>query len=137
MDTNYYKSQLLTHYKNPQGSGEITALHKVANGVNPLCGDEISVGVILDGQHIKDIKFNARACSICIASSSIMVEVLTQKEISQIEYYYEQIKKLLNNEILLYEVDEPLQALSSIAASRSRHKCACLAWEALLEAVNH
>lgn len=137
MDTNYYKSQLLAHYKKPQGCGEITALHQVANGVNPLCGDEISVGVILDGQHIKDIKFNARACSICIASSSIMVEVLTQQETSKIEYYYLQIKKLLNNEIPLTEVDKPLQALSTIAASRSRHKCACLAWDALLEAINH
>ncbi len=137
MDTHYYKSQLLAHYKKPQGRGEITSLHKVANGVNPLCGDEISVGVILDGQHIKDIKFNARACSICIASSSIMVEVLTQQETSQIEYYYEQIKKLLNNEVPLSEVDESLQALSSIVASRSRHKCACLAWDALLEVVNN
>ena len=136
MDTNYYKSQLLAHYKKPQGSGKITSLHKVANGVNPLCGDEISVGVILDGESIKDIKFNARACSICIASSSIMVGVLTQQNTSQVDYYFQQIQKLLSGEISTEEIDEPLQPLSSITPSRSRHKCAYLAWEALLDAIN-
>ena len=136
MDTNYYKSQLLAHYKKPQGSGEITSLHKVASGVNPLCGDEISVGVIVDGERIKDIKFNARACSICIASSSIMVGVLTQQNTSQVDHYFQQIQQLLSGEISTDEVNKSLQALSSIIASRSRHKCAYLAWEALLEAIN-
>jgi nitrogen fixation NifU-like protein len=135
MDTNYYKSQLLTHYKNPIGSGEITVLHQVANGVNPLCGDEINVGVILDGSKIKDIKFGARACSICIASSSIMVDILIGKEVSKVKYFHEQIKKLLTSEIENEDIDEPLKPLLSVVSTRSRHKCVCLAWEALQQAI--
>lgn len=104
MDQNYYKSQLINHYKSPQGLGGFSEKHRIANGVNPLCGDEIQVGVIVENSHIADIKFSARACSICIASSSIMVEALLNENVSDVTKYFAAVKQLLKGEELIEPV---------------------------------
>lgn len=128
------KSALLAHYKSPTGLGDIDEHFSVAKGINPLCGDEISVGVILENDTIIDIKFQARACSICIASSSIMNQLLINKKTSQVEHYYQQLNSLLKQSCLMTQVEELLRPLASISAMPSRHKCAQLSWEALSEA---
>ena len=46
----------------------------VERGHNPQCGDEIEVGLYIEDQTIRDIKFRGRGCSICIATASIMTE---------------------------------------------------------------
>ncbi len=128
---------LLAHYKSPTGLGEIDENYSVGKGINPLCGDEISVGVTLENDVITDIKFQARACSICIASSSIMNQLLINEKISQIEYYYQQLNGLLKDSCSAIQTEELLRPLASISAMPSRHKCAQLSWEALSEACKH
>jgi nitrogen fixation NifU-like protein len=77
---------LLAHYKSPIGMGGIHERHLVGKGINPLCGDEISVGVTLQSDMITDVKFQARACSICIASASIMSQLLINEKAYLLHY---------------------------------------------------
>ncbi len=138
MDLNYYKSQLINHYKNPKGQGSFSECHRIARGVNPLCGDEIKVGVMIEDSRIIDIKFSARACSICIASSSIMVETLQNQNVSVVPSYLQAVNQLLKGEQvegITGAVSEPLGAISTVSPNLSRHKCVCIGWEALSEAL--
>ena len=38
-----YREVILDHYKNPRGHGVIEDADASAEGVNPLCGDEVSI----------------------------------------------------------------------------------------------
>ena len=76
IDKDQLKRLVLDHYKNPRNrvSEPMEDASIVERGRNPQCGDEIEVGLYIEGQTISDIKFRGRGCSICIATASIMTE---------------------------------------------------------------
>ena len=76
IDKDQLKRLVLDHYKNPRNrvNEPMTDASVVERGHNPQCGDEIEVGLYIEGQTIRDIKFRGRGCSICIATASIMTE---------------------------------------------------------------
>ena len=76
IDKDQLKRLILDHYKNPRNrvNEPMTDASVVERGHNPQCGDEIEVGLYIEDQTIRDIKFRGRGCSICIATASIMTE---------------------------------------------------------------
>ena len=56
-----YREVILDHYKNPRGHGVIEGADAVAEGQNPLCGDEVSIAVAFEGDKIADVKFQGEA----------------------------------------------------------------------------
>ena len=52
-----YREIILDHYKNPRGHGVIEDADAEAEGMNPLCGDEVSIYVVFgeDGETIDDV----------------------------------------------------------------------------------
>ena len=76
LDKDQLKRLVLDHYKNPRNrvNEPMTDASVVERGRNPQCGDEIEVGLYIEDQTIRDIKFRGRGCSICIATASIMTE---------------------------------------------------------------
>ena len=53
-----YRELILDHYKNPRNHGLLDPADALAEGQNPLCGDEISVSVRLgDGDVIEEVGF--------------------------------------------------------------------------------
>jgi len=70
-----YKEIILDHYKNPRNQGELSVPPAIMEeGFNPLCGDEVKVYVLTDGNVIKDIRIGVQGCSISQASASMMAE---------------------------------------------------------------
>ena len=71
MSDQLYREVILDHYKNPRGHGVIEHADAQADGLNPLCGDEISIYVAFgeDGETIDDVKFSGRGCAISQAAS--------------------------------------------------------------------
>ena len=61
-----YREVILDHYKNPRGHGVIEDADAHADGLNPLCGDEVSIYVQFgeDGETIDEVKFSGRGCAI-------------------------------------------------------------------------
>ena len=72
-----YREVILDHYKNPRGHGVIDDADAQADGLNPLCGDEISIYVAFgdDGETIDDVKFSGRGCAISQAATSMLVDL--------------------------------------------------------------
>ena len=77
MSDQLYREVILDHYKNPRGHGVIEHADARADGVNPLCGDEISIYVAFaeDGETIDDVKFSGRGCAISQAATSMLVDM--------------------------------------------------------------
>ncbi len=73
-----YREHILDHYKNPRNHGELDSADCRAEGMNPLCGDEITVTVALagDGETIEDVRFTGRGCAISQASASMLTELV-------------------------------------------------------------
>ena len=112
MAEDLYREVILDHYKNPRGHGVIEDPDAHADGVNPLCGDEVSIYVQFadDGETIEEVKFSGRGCAISQASTSMLMEMVVGKTVQEIAQ--------LPKEELLEEVGIPLTPI--------RLKCALL-----------
>jgi len=107
-----YREVILDHYKNPRGHGVIEDADATAEGMNPLCGDEVSIYVQFapDGETIDEVKFSGRGCAISQASTSMLMEMAKGKTAQEIAE--------LPKEELLEEIGIPLTPV--------RLKCAIL-----------
>ena len=107
-----YRENILDHYKNPRNHGEIADADAQAEGMNPLCGDEVSIFVTFadDGETIADAKFAGRGCAISQASTSMLTELIKGRKASEVLEF--------DREELLEEVGIPLTPV--------RLKCAIL-----------
>jgi len=107
-----YREVILDHYKNPRGHGVIEDADAQAEGLNPLCGDEVTIYVQFedDGETIDDVKFSGRGCAISQASTSMLMEMVKGRKAGEIAG--------LPKEALLEEIGIPLTPI--------RLKCALL-----------
>ena len=76
--SDFYREVILDHYKNPRGHGAMEDPDAQAEGMNPLCGDEVTISVALadDGETIDEVKFEGRGCAIRQAATSMLTEMV-------------------------------------------------------------
>jgi nitrogen fixation NifU-like protein len=80
-----YREVILDHYKNPRSHGLIAAADAVAEGQNPLCGDEITVSVRFgEGDTIERIGFEGRGCAISQAATSMLSELVQGRSAAEV-----------------------------------------------------
>ena len=85
MDANLKRSIILEHYQNPKNKGLIEDDSYIKmNMNNESCIDEVNLMVKIENDIVKDIRFDGEACAMCISSSSIMVETLIGKSVSEV-----------------------------------------------------
>lgn len=71
-----YRELILDHYKSPRNHGVLEPADAVAEGQNPLCGDEVTVFVRLDGDVIEAVAFEGRGCAISQAATSMLTDLV-------------------------------------------------------------
>lgn len=71
-----YGETILEHFRRPRNRGSLRAPSLSQDGTNPLCGDRVRIEVMLDGDVITEAGFTANACAICIASASMLTELV-------------------------------------------------------------
>jgi nitrogen fixation NifU-like protein len=106
----FYRENILDHYKNPRNHGHLDHPSAVAEGVNPLCGDELSVELKVEDGIVTDVRYNGRGCAISQASASMLSDVVIGKPLDQLAG--------INKEDVLEELGIPLSPI--------RLKCAML-----------
>ena len=110
-----YRENILDHYKNPRNSGHLDAPTVTAEGVNPLCGDELQVELQIDDGVVTDLRFNGRGCAISQAAASMISDVAKGKPVEDV--------RALGSEEVLEELGIPLTPI--------RLKCALLSVQLL------
>ena len=110
--SDFYREVILDHYKNPRGQGPMESPDATAEGLNPLCGDEVLISVALgeDGETIEEVKFEGRGCAISQAATSMLTELVQGRSATDVA--------ALKKEELLEEIGIPLSPV--------RLKCALL-----------
>jgi nitrogen fixation NifU-like protein len=72
-----YRELILDHYKNPRNHGLLEPADALAEGQNPLCGDEVSVSVRMGADdRIEEVGFEGRGCAISQAATSMLSDLV-------------------------------------------------------------
>ncbi|WP_286234778.1 Fe-S cluster assembly sulfur transfer protein SufU [Thalassotalea sediminis] len=135
-----YQEALLTHHKNPVGFEKTIPISASHSGVNPACGDEITVEVSIDRHEtnlfIKDIAFHGDSCAICRASASIMCQEVSQETVADAKVLAQQLTGVLvTNIALIGELAEQFSPLLTVQQFPIRKQCALLPWNTLLQVI--
>jgi nitrogen fixation NifU-like protein len=132
-----YKEVLLDHFRNPRNKGELEGADRIARGSNPRCGDDIEVGLFMQGDRLEDVKFRGRGCSICIASSSMMTEVVCGRDQTEARQLCREMQGWFGqgDGATVAEPPAGLAALSAVREYPARRRCVLLSWEALSDAL--
>jgi nitrogen fixation NifU-like protein len=131
-----YREVILDHNRHPRNFGELAQADRVVEGVNPLCGDRLTLYVKLAGDKIEDIAFKGTGCAISVASSSLMTERVKGRSVADSMALFEKIHDMLTGTSMpsAEELDK-LVALAGVREYPSRVKCASLGWHALHSAL--
>jgi nitrogen fixation protein NifU and related proteins len=133
--TDLYQSVILDHNRRPRNYQVLPAANRVGSGNNPLCGDEVTVYVRLDGDRIADISFQGSGCAISQASASLMTINLKGKTLVEAEDIAGSVHKLITTGDVKDDELSDLSALAGVHQFPARIKCATLSWHAALNAV--
>jgi nitrogen fixation NifU-like protein len=127
-----YRDVILDHNRTPRNFGRLEPADGRAQGHNPLCGDELSLFVRMDGERIADVRFEGKGCAISTASASLMTEAVRGKDRAAVRELFDKVHTLLTQQ------DAPLDgslgklaALSGVREFPARVKCASLCWHTL------
>jgi nitrogen fixation protein NifU and related proteins len=143
-----YREIILDHYRTPRNRGELPTPPAVfAQGHNPLCGDEITVYLQLDGDVVSDVKVSGQGCSISQSSASMMSQAIKGRSIDEVRALVRRFKGMMSIQDLDGDIADPngdgesvalgdLEALQGVVKFPVRIKCATLAWNTLLEALD-
>jgi nitrogen fixation protein NifU and related proteins len=131
-----YQEVILDHNRRPRNFQKLESANRQAEGFNPLCGDQITVYLVLEGDLIKDISFQGSGCAISKASASMMTSTVKGKTKSEGEALFDKVHKMLTGAV----AGDPeelgrLVALSGVCNFPARVKCASLAWHTLRAAL--
>ena len=116
MSDDIYREIILDHYRNPRNKGKLPDADVSIHDSNPLCGDEIDIHLKVDGDKIKDVKFEGRGCAISQASASMLTEMVMGKPLTS-------IKDLSKDDIL--------ENIGLTSLGPARIKCALLSLKVL------
>lgn len=143
-----YREIILDHYRNPRNRGELeTPPATMAEGFNPLCGDEIKVYLMVENGLVTDIKVNGVGCSVSQSSASMMTQAVKGKTLEQARDVIHSFKSMFSAHDDGHDGDAhdhsaelaklgDLQALQGVVKFPARIKCATLAWNTLTQALD-
>jgi nitrogen fixation NifU-like protein len=157
-----YREIILDHYRNPRNRGELpTPPAYSETGFNPLCGDEITLYVQVEGDQLADVKLTGQGCSISQSSASMMSTAVKGKSLAETRATIRTFKSMMS--IHEQRLDGPsedggpdgdgadqdgapgrpavalgdLEALQGVVKFPVRIKCATLSWNTLAQALDH
>jgi nitrogen fixation NifU-like protein len=134
-----YQSLILDHNRSPRNNGELAGANRVADGRNPMCGDQLRVWLKVEDDRIADVAFLGKGCAISQASASLMTTSVKGKTRAEAEQIFARFHDLVTGKPL----DEPsraalgkLAAFGGVSRFPARVKCASLSWHAMRAALN-
>ncbi len=81
-----YRDEILEHYREPHNFGTLDAPDASYEGQNPLCGDRITMMLIVDGDGaVSDVAFSGRGCAISQASASLLTDEIKGRPVAEVE----------------------------------------------------
>jgi nitrogen fixation NifU-like protein len=134
-----YQDVILEHNRSPRNFHRMEDANRHAEGRNPLCGDQLTVWLKLEGDRVSDVSFEGSGCAISKASASLMTAAVKGKTRSEIDQLFRRFHDVVTGkppqETETRRELGKLAVFSGISAFPVRVKCATLSWHALKAAL--
>jgi nitrogen fixation NifU-like protein len=78
-----YSAEVLSHFENPRGVGELEGATVTVEVTNPVCGDLLQLSLIVNDGQIAEARFRAKGCVPAIACGSKLVELVTSQTLNE------------------------------------------------------
>lgn len=131
-----YQEMILDHGRHPRNFRFPENANREAEGYNPLCGDRLTLKLVVDGDRVVDAGFQGAGCAISTAAASTMTEVIKGKTKPEIDALFHDFHELVTGK---READPnelgKLAVFGGVAEFPMRVKCATLAWHTLRAAL--
>ncbi|WP_426939391.1 Fe-S cluster assembly sulfur transfer protein SufU [Pseudarthrobacter sp. S3] len=140
-----YQQIILDHSKIRHGSGlaGIAAPAGASTGqsrqLNPVCGDEVTLRVAVEGGKVAQISWDGEGCSISMASASVLSELAEGMTVDELRAVIGNFREVLRSRGKVHADPEILgdaAAFEGVARYAARVKCAMISWVAAEDALN-
>ncbi|MBX3592553.1 MAG: SUF system NifU family Fe-S cluster assembly protein [Burkholderiaceae bacterium] len=130
-----YQEVIFDHNRSPRNFHKMDDADRVAEGHNPLCGDQLTLYVRLKDGLIDEVSFVGHGCAISTASASLMTEAVKGRTIDEVESLFRDFHALLTGVPPEGRDFGKLEVLAGVREFPVRVKCATLAWHTLHNAL--
>ncbi len=121
---------IMDHYKHPQNRTEQKPDgYTERRGLNPSCGDDVTIYLLLEDDIVKDLQFKGDGCSICCASASIMTNEFVGLTIAEIETKFANFTQMVSGHEFDQDLFEDAICFNGIKDYPARFKCAVISWD--------
>lgn len=133
MTDNLYNEVLIDHNLHPIHLHELPCATCSNDGLNPTCGDSLTLNLVIEDGIIRDGSYTGVGCAISHASTDIMLDLVIGRTVSEARHLGELFSKMINGSITDDELEELEEAgaLQNISRMPARVKCATLGWKTL------
>lgn len=131
-----YQQVILDHSKSPRNFRKLDGANRMAEGKNPLCGDQITLYLQMDGDIVRDISFQGSGCAISKASASLLTDSLKGKGREEIRRLFDQVREMITTGKVDGDEVGKLAVFAGVHKFPARVKCAILPWHAMVAAMD-
>jgi nitrogen fixation NifU-like protein len=131
-----YQQVILDHCKSPRNFHTLDGANRKGEGYNPLCGDNYTVFLKMDGDTVQDVSFQGSGCCISKASASLLTATVKGKTKPQIKELFAQVHDMITTGNVHKDGVGKLAVFAGVHKFPARVKCAILSWHAVIAALD-
>ena len=137
-DNTFYNEILIDHNLHPLHKETLENPTMILEGVNPTCGDDIVIQLVIQDGIIENAAFEGSGCAISQASADIMVDMIIGKTKEEALHLSDLFVRMIKGNCSDDELEELEEAVSlqDISHMPNRVKCAVLGWHTVEEMLN-
>lgn len=135
-----YEEVIIDHNKKPRNFKVLEDAHRSCEGYNPLCGDQFTIYVKLNGDVIEDVSFTGAGCAISKSAASVMTTEVKGKTVAEAEELFKRFHTMVTTPVGKEAATGGLGKLRVFSGVREfpvRIKCATLPWHTLAGALKN
>jgi len=132
-----YQELIIDHGRHPRNfkTLESATVHK--EGLNPLCGDRLTLFLEIKDNCVVDASFQGAGCAISVASASLLTEAVKGKTLNDARMLFQHFHEMVTGHVVDETLLGKLIVLKGVCDYPMRVKCATLAWHTLKGALDH
>ena len=129
----FYNEILTDHNLRPGHKHPLPGANRELRGVNPSCGDDITLQLTIENGVIAEGAYSGNGCAISQASADMMLDLIIGRTPEEARHLTDIFLRMIKGKVTDDELEELEEAgsLQDISHMPARVKCAVLAWHTL------
>jgi len=131
-----YQEVILDHCKSPRNFHALEGANRKGEGYNPICGDNYTVYLKMEGDVVKEATFQGSGCCISKASASLLTTSVKGKTKAEVKALFDKVHDMITTGNVHEEGVGKLAVFAGVHKFPARVKCAILSWHAVVAALD-